>query len=215
MWFELENISPIIRNEAYCEEDILQASINGMLPTRMLDEHPRTVENVLYQSGNESDEPHMADMKWDSHSTETESNVESSLLPTEPEDPLYQPLWKQSYGPVFFPQIAVNKAINNISQTSIPCSWSYKNRIPKFSGGIAPHYASSFFRNFRIKKDMNKSCLLSGSTKLEEKLQQEMHPSKSSLQEKDHKSEPKLFTVTKGKCLSAYRTLNALQIASS
>lgn len=55
-WFVLDDIAPIVRNEAYqLQDESLHASKSGMLPTRILDERPRTVDNILYESENEAD----------------------------------------------------------------------------------------------------------------------------------------------------------------
>ena len=155
-WFELDDIAPIVRNEAYhLQDESIQASKSGMLPTRILDEQPRTVENVLYETDDELNHT-AADNSKSYESSDNESeDMNQGHLPTLPEEEFYPPMWENVHPqmmapPIFPPMSIVNKVANNISQASIPCSWSYNAAKP--SEGISHHYASSFFMNLRARK---------------------------------------------------------------
>ena len=55
-WFELVNIAPVIRNEAYLthnNDDELEAGRSGLFQNNMIEPHPRTVQNTLYKSDDE------------------------------------------------------------------------------------------------------------------------------------------------------------------
>ena len=61
-WFEIADLAPVIHNEAYLahNEDYLRASKSGLLENDMIEPHPRKVDNILYQSDDESDSPMQA-----------------------------------------------------------------------------------------------------------------------------------------------------------
>ena len=57
-WFEAKDLAPVIENEAYTasNEDLLSAGRSGLIQNDMIEPRPRTVENVLYESGSEQGE---------------------------------------------------------------------------------------------------------------------------------------------------------------
>lgn len=157
----MDDIAPIVRNEAYhLHDESIHASKSGMLPTRILDEHPRTVENVLYETDDELDNGE-GEYSRKPESSESESEGEDvnhrDNLPTLPEEGFYPPMWENFHPqmmaqPIFPPMSMLNKVTNNLSQASIPCSWSYNRNTAKSSEGVSHHYASSFFMNLRARK---------------------------------------------------------------
>jgi len=156
-WFELENIAPIVRNEAYqLQDESIQASKSGLLPTRILDERPRTVENVLYESDEENEEG--GDNSFESSDNEENQDLNEEHQYAYPPNGFYPPPWGNPHGmspmmapPIFPPPIPIaSKVKNNLSQASVPCSWSYNPH--KSSGGISHHHSSSFFMNLKARK---------------------------------------------------------------
>ena len=154
-WFELENIAPIVRNEAYqLQDESIRASKSGLLPTRILDERPRTVENVLYESDEQNEED--GNKYFDSSDNE-DQNLNEEHQHAYPENGFHPPTWGSPHGmqqmiaPHFFPPPApiVSKMKSNLSQASVPCSWSYPKKTP---GGVSHHYSSSFFMNLKARK---------------------------------------------------------------
>lgn len=156
-------MAPIIRNDAYMQADMLQASRSGMLPAKAIEQTPRTVENAVYESGTES----YTDIQEDS------MNIESAMQSPQEQYPIHQgytnqpaPLnsqdnvsflqpWihfqdRSEYNPSMIPQFLPqlpSKVCKNMTQSSIPCMWSYNHPATR---GIAPHYASNFF--IRVKQ---------------------------------------------------------------
>ena len=61
-WFELSHITPVIHNELYEEHnrDILEAGKSGLLYNDAIEPRPRTMDNMLYESGSDDDEDHLA-----------------------------------------------------------------------------------------------------------------------------------------------------------
>lgn len=57
-WFELRDIAPVIANEAYFAKDgnELKASRSGLFQNNMIEPHPRTVQNMLYESDADSED---------------------------------------------------------------------------------------------------------------------------------------------------------------
>ncbi len=160
-WFELDDIAPIVRNEAYqLQDETIQASKSGLLPTRILDERPRTVDNILYETDEELNE---VDNSKNYESSENDDDGNNpQLLPNHLEERTYPSAWGNPHimpqmmmPPPLFPQIplmGMGKTKTNLSQTSAPCSWSYIRHVPKPSGGISHHYSSNFFMNLKAKK---------------------------------------------------------------
>ncbi|CAI8057294.1 hypothetical protein GBAR_LOCUS31230, partial [Geodia barretti] len=56
-WFELSHIAPIIHNELYVEhnQDILKARKSGLLHNDAIEPRPRTMDNLLYESGSDKE----------------------------------------------------------------------------------------------------------------------------------------------------------------
>ena len=56
-WFELSHIAPVIHNELYVEhnQDILKARKSGLLHNDAIEPRPRTMDNLLYESGSDKE----------------------------------------------------------------------------------------------------------------------------------------------------------------
>lgn len=162
MWFEKENIAPVIRNEAYeLQTESLQASRSGLLPVKAIDEHPRTVKNVVYQSEAESESSSAHDYS-NSITIQTEPamyqqitinphSIMHSSLPYTDDSP--QHLFQEKSPPQLFPRV-VPKPPKNMAQSSMPCVWSYSTQ---FTCGIAPHYTSNFFLRLRQRQQIKQT----------------------------------------------------------
>ena len=57
-WFELTDIAPVIHNELYEEHnrELLEASKSGLLQNDAIEPRPRTMDNMLYESGSDVEE---------------------------------------------------------------------------------------------------------------------------------------------------------------
>ena len=56
-WFELPHIAPVIHNELYMEHnrDRLEAGRSGLLHNNAIEPRPRTMDNLLYESGSDKE----------------------------------------------------------------------------------------------------------------------------------------------------------------
>lgn len=156
-WFEKENIALVIRNELYeMQSNSLKASRSGLLPVKGIEEHPRTVDNIVYKSDTDSDEssvhdyiPKQSTPVHMNHHNMTHSpspNVNNSLSPSwnQPQEYLVKPSMMPQLS---HPRVAPLPS-KNIAQSSMPCVWSYSTQ---FTIGIAPHHSSNFFHQLRQK----------------------------------------------------------------
>ena len=202
VWFERENIDPKnnSRNEINdLQIEHLQASKSGLLPVKAIEQQYRTVQNVVYQSDSESEEdslvhqqkiytektavnriPVYADQNGQPH----HPNHGDMLVPHTAGFFTPRQTW-QPHEHNFVTQPALlqhmpQKSLNSISQSVMPCAWSYAaDRI----GGIAPHYSSSFFHRLRLMKNKD---LYSSSA------QQQKYPSQSQSQQQTMKRSDKI-----------------------
>ncbi len=172
-WFENVDIAPVIQNEAY---SLQAASKSGLLPINGIEEHPRTVKNIVYQSESESEQSSIFDSNIDitvnteptpqrfNSSTPVHQNTTLSLSPYD-RHPLSPLPWNHNFmrprmmSDSVLPHVAPVPP-KNIAQSSIPCVWSYSTQP---SCGIAPHYSSNFFYRLRQRKQSTKK---SGGNKI-------------------------------------------------
>ncbi len=167
-WFEKSNIAPIIRSEAYhSNRDILQAGKSGILPAKIIDQQPRTVNNILYDSHSESEESEFTNF-FGTMRTEPIISLQNTSTPKHVEAPpslpeyygsnIYAPSWRQNHGhftnvPPFPPSIT-SLPPKNFRQSSVPCLNSYRSQCV---AGIAPHYSSNFFHGLQKINRSNES----------------------------------------------------------
>lgn len=169
-WFQKENIAPVLLN--VLRDDSLQASKSGLLPVKGIEEHPRTVKNVVYKSDSEAEDSvldysndfAMNIVPHQNQSTPIHMNQNSKLQSFTPHTDDFSPpqSWEpppRGFGPApimppsLFSHIAP-KPQKNIARSSIPCVWSYSSES---TNGIAPHYTSNFFHQLREKKGIKQS----------------------------------------------------------
>ena len=167
-WFEKVDVAPVVQNEAYSLE---AASKKGLLPVKGIEEHPRTVENVVYQSESESEQSSVFDSSMDItinteptphrvKSTPVHQNTAHTLLPhnRQPLSPLY---WNHPHDDLIRLRMMSDSMLprvvpappKNIAQSSMPCVWSYSTQP---NSGIAPHFSSNFFHRLRLRRHSNK-----------------------------------------------------------
>lgn len=151
-WFEKSNIAPV--DEAYkLPNDALQASKSGLLPVKGIEEHSRTIKNVLYQSDTESDGSLVHD-----YTNDMTSHREPAVH--RPRQPIYtneNSMLQPSQTPTDnfslqhndFPALLPPMPPKRIAQSSMPCVWSYGIEC---SNGIAPHHSSNFFHRLRQRR---------------------------------------------------------------
>lgn len=164
-WFEEVDVAPVDRNEIHMLE---AASKIGLLPVKVLEEHPRTVENVVYQSESESEPSSVFDSNMDItvHTEPSPHHAEST--PTHHHNPhpyhrhsLTPQPWNHSHNGFMRMRMASDTMVprvvpappKNIAQSSMPCVLSYGSQP---TNGIAPHYTSSFFHRLKLKKQSNR-----------------------------------------------------------
>lgn len=163
-WFEMSNIAPV--DEAYklnVPSDTLQASKSGLLPVKGIEDHSRTINNVLYQSDTGSEGSLVHDYTGNMREpamhvqhprqpiyTNGNSMLQSSQTPTD-NFPLPQK-WNQRND---FPAMLPPMPARRIAQSSMPCVWSYG--AIECSNGIAPHHSSNFFHRLRQRDNLNHS----------------------------------------------------------
>lgn len=165
-WFAEENMAPVIQN--ILRKESLQASKSGLFPVKAIEEHQRTIKNVMYQSdsGSEAESAHEYS---NNITTNTESNVPypQQSTPAHVSIPLSDNVPPQSWEPPqhgfaadpimpppsLFSRIAP-KPPKNIAQSSLPCVWSYNTEC---TAGIAPHYTSNFFHRLRERKEIKQA----------------------------------------------------------
>lgn len=141
------------------DHDSLRASRSGLLPVRGIEEHPRSVKNVVYKSDEYTDNndvaiSHRPNVPHPSQSTPNHANQNNTFTP-HTDDFLPRQSWEVSQQgfevpPPFFSRVAP-KPLKNIAQSSMPCVWSYSIECPS---GIAPHYTSNFFHGLRERKEL-------------------------------------------------------------
>lgn len=159
-WFAKEDIAPFIQDTL--QSDSLHASRSGLFPVRGIEEHPRTVKNVAYESDSEGDmnvnvtinprpnvpHPNQSTPNRANHNSNSQSFTPHSVdyLPPQSWEPPHHGLGTAPIvPPVFFSRLAP-KPLKNIAQCSMPCVWSYGTECPS---GISPHYTSNFFQGLR------------------------------------------------------------------
>ena len=86
-WFELACIAPVIHNEAYEEhnKDQLEAGKSGLLQNDPIEPRPRTIENMLYESGSEDEEEIMREIATSKTSLHRARKKQSRRADTEEE----------------------------------------------------------------------------------------------------------------------------------
>ena len=149
-WFEKSNIAPV--DEAYklnLPKDELHASKSGLLPVKGIEEHSRTINNVLYQSDTESEE----------YEHDYTDNMASHRDPAVIQGNRYAPMYTNDSSMLQpptdnftqnrhndFPAMPPPMPPKRIAQSSMPCVWSYTSEC---FNGIAPHHSSNFFHRLR------------------------------------------------------------------
>lgn len=167
-WFAEENMAPVTQN--ILRRESLKASKSGLFPVKGIEEHQRTVKNVIYQSDSGSEEGSAHDYSNDI-TTNTESNVPyphqstpvhvnqystvtpDYVPPQSWESPQHGFAAAPIMPPSLFSRIAP-KPPKNIAQSSLPCVWSYTTER---AAGIAPHYTSNFFHRLRERKELKQA----------------------------------------------------------
>ena len=161
-WFVNTDISP---NEAYS----LDASKSGLLPTKGIEEHPRTVENIVYKSESESDHSSVFESNKDDtihteplpHHLNSSTPVQQNGMSPYDLQPLSPLSWNHPHdnfmrlrmmSDSLLPRVAPVPP-KNIAHSSVPCVWSYTSQP---GCGIAPHYTSNFFKRLRHRKQSKK-----------------------------------------------------------
>lgn len=168
-WFEKGNIALVTRNEANkLLTESLRANKSGLLPVKGLEEHSRTVQNVVYESDGESEDSSANNYSDDITEIETEplphqstpnnknrrdSLPNNTILHTDNHFPTHSWIRPQRH---MIPPPLVSRVApippKNIAQSSVPCIWSYDTRL---TNGIAPHYTSQFFHGFQHRRKLS------------------------------------------------------------
>ena len=93
-WFELACIAPVIHNEAYEEhnKDQLEAGKSGLLQNDPIEPRPRTIENMLYESGSENEEEIMREIATSKTSLHRARKKQSRRADTEEVSHIYEDL---------------------------------------------------------------------------------------------------------------------------
>ena len=84
-WFEIIDVAPVIRNEAFLEQDDedLVASKSGLLQNNAVEPYPRTMNNALYDSDS-NEEGGEEDTDVDQYSPPPPTHHNNCLLYTSP-----------------------------------------------------------------------------------------------------------------------------------